>query len=74
MRFTREQAVVAASAPVMLVGLAAAALADGWLARLGGAAMVAGASVALAATGHRTQRIAWTLAALGAFAVLAGWL
>jgi len=74
MRFTREHAVVAASAPVMLVGLAAAALADGWPVRLGGAAMVAGASVALAATGHRARRIAWMLVALGALAVLVGWL
>ncbi|MDB5419473.1 MAG: hypothetical protein JWP50_2892 [Phenylobacterium sp.] len=74
MRFTREQAVVAASAPVMLAGLAAMALAEGWAVRLGGAAMVAGASVALAATGQRVRRMAWTLVALGALAVLAGWL
>lgn len=71
MRFTREHAVVVASAPVMLAGLAAAALADGWSVRLGGAAMVAGASAALAATGQRARRVAWTLATLGALAVLA---
>lgn len=55
----------------MLGGLAAAALADAWPMRLGGAAMVLGASVALGVTGKPARRLGWFLAALGAVAVLA---
>ncbi len=72
MRMKREQAVAAVSAPFMLGGLAAAALADSWPVRLGGAAMVIGASVALAVTERRARRIGWLIAALGAVAVVAG--
>lgn len=72
MRMKREQAVAAVSAPFMLGGLAAAALADSWPVRLGGAAMVIGASVALAVTERRARRMGWLLAALGAVAVIAG--
>ncbi|RAK55208.1 hypothetical protein DJ017_12100 [Phenylobacterium soli] len=67
----REQAAIAVSAPLMLGGLVAAALADTWPVRLGGAAMVIGASVALAVTGRRARQLSWGLAALGAVAVLA---
>lgn len=72
MRFTRENAAAALSAPLMLAGLVATALADNWPVRLGGVAMVIGASLALALTGVRARRMAWALAALGAVAVVAG--
>jgi hypothetical protein len=74
MRFTREHAAVAVSAPFMAAGLAAAALAEGWPMRLGGAAMVIGASAALATTGRRARWLAWTLAGLGALVVAATYL
>jgi hypothetical protein len=70
MRFTREQAAAAVSAPIMAAGLVAVALAESLPLRLGGAAMVIGASLALALTGARARRLAWTLAALGAVAVV----
>jgi hypothetical protein len=71
MRFTREHTAVAVSAPLMVAGLAAAALAGDWPVRIGGAAMVIGASAALAVTGPRSRWLAWALAGLGAVAVLA---
>jgi len=71
MRFTREQAAAAVSAPLMVAGLVVAALAQGWAVRLGGAAMVVGASAALAVTGKRARWLAWALAGLGLLAVAA---
>jgi len=71
MRITREHAAAAISAPLMVVGLAGAALADGWPTRIGGMAMVVGASVALAVTGRRARVMGWVLAALGLVAVVA---
>lgn len=62
---------MAVSTPFMLGGLGAAALAEDWPMRLGGAAMVLGAAVALAVTGQRARRLGWLLAALGAAAVVA---
>jgi hypothetical protein len=72
MRFTREQAVMALSAPVMLAGLAAAALGQGWPTRLGAAAMVLGSALVLGLTGRGARRAGWTMAALGAVAVVTG--
>lgn len=69
---TREWAAAALSAPLMVAGLAAAALASDWTMRLGGMTMVVGASVALAVTGRRARVLAWALAALGGVAVLSG--
>jgi hypothetical protein len=69
-----ERAAVAASAPVMVAGLVAVAVAEGWAMRLGGAAMVIGASLALALTGPRARGIGWAMALLGATAVVAVWL
>ncbi|THD80985.1 MAG: hypothetical protein E7812_06160 [Phenylobacterium sp.] len=69
---TRELAALAVSAPLMVAGLAGAALAQSWPPRLGGAAMVIGAAVALAVTDRRARWLAWSLAALGALAVLVG--
>lgn len=63
---------MAVSAPFMLAGLVAAVLAETWPVRLGGAAMVAGASLALAMNGKRARRLGWALAAVGAVAVMAG--
>lgn len=70
----RELAAIAVSAPVMVTGLAVVALAETWAMRLGGAAMVLGASLALAVTGARAQTLGWGLALAGAVAVLAVWL
>ena len=72
MQVTREQAAAAVSAPLMVIGLMAVAIAADWPVRLGGIAMVAGASAALAVTGRASRRMAWTLAALGVTAVLVG--
>jgi hypothetical protein len=58
----------------MAAGLAVVAVADTWPVRLGGAAMVIGASLALAVTGSRARTMGWGLALLGVIAVLAGWL
>lgn len=69
----REPAAAAVSAPVMAVGLAVVALAATWPLRLGGAAMVIGASLALAVTGARARAFAWALALLGICAVLGFW-
>lgn len=70
MRLGREKAAIAVSAPLMIAGLAAAALASGWPMRLGGAGMVIGASVAIGLTGRRVRTLGWTLALAGALAVL----
>lgn len=69
---TRELVALAVSAPFMVGGLVAAALATDWPARLGGAAMVAGAAVALALTGKRARWCAWGLAGLGLVVVALG--
>lgn len=69
-----ERAAAAVSAPAMVFGLAAVAVADTWVMRLGGAGMVAGASVALALTGHIARRLGWGVALLGGVVVLASWL
>jgi len=61
---------MAVSAPLMVVGLVAAALANGWPVRIGGAAMVVGAALALAITGRRARWWAWGLAGLGLAVVL----
>jgi hypothetical protein len=74
MGLTREQVALLVSAPAMAGGLGAVAVADAWPMRLGGMAMVIGASLALGVTGRRGRRAAWTLAALGAAAVLIAWL
>jgi hypothetical protein len=58
----------------MVAGLMAVALAETWAMRLGGTAMVVGASIVLAVTGSRTRGLGWTLAGLGALAVLSRWL
>jgi len=70
----RELTAIAISAPVMVVGLAAAAVAETWAMRLGGGAMVFGASLALAVTGTRARTLGWGLALLGAIAAMAAWL
>ena len=62
MRISREQAAAAVSAPLMTAGLGAVALGEAWPIRLGGIAMVIGASAALALTGKVARRMAWTLA------------
>ena len=67
---TRELVALAVSAPLMVAGLAGAALAQSWPPRLGGAAMVIGAAVALAVTDRRARWCAWGLAGLGAVAIL----
>jgi hypothetical protein len=67
---TRELAAMAVSAPLMVGGLVAAALANDWPLRLGGAAMVAGAALALAVTGRRSRWWAWGLAGLGLLVVV----
>lgn len=69
---TRELTALAVSAPLMVLGLAGAALAQSWPPRLGGATMVIGAAVALAVTDRRARWLAWGVAAVGAVAVLAG--
>jgi hypothetical protein len=69
---TREQVALAISAPLMVAGLAAAALAQTWLIRLGGAAMVAGAAAALAVTDPRWRRVGWGIGLAGLAAVLMG--
>lgn len=71
MGLQREQAVIAVSAPLMVAGLVAAALASDWLMRLGGGAMVIGGAVALGMTGRRARRVALGLALVGAAAVAA---
>jgi len=58
----------------MVIGLAAVAVAETWAMRLGGTAMVAGASIALAVTGSRVRALGWALAVVGALAVLSRWL
>jgi hypothetical protein len=73
-RMTRELTALAVSAPLMVGGLVAAALATGWPVRLGGAAMVAGAALALAVTSRRARWCAWGLAGLGLVAVVFGFL
>jgi len=70
----RERAAAVVSAPAMVAGLAAVALADTWAMRLGGAAMVIGASVALALTGYVARGLGWGLALLGGAVVLVAWL
>lgn len=74
MRIKPEQVALAICAPVMIGGLFAAALASGWTMRVGGGAMVLGASLVLAVTDRRGRAVAWTLAALGGLVVMAGWL
>jgi hypothetical protein len=74
MRRMWERAAVAVSAPVMVAGLVAVAVAETWAMRLGGAAMVIGASLALALTGPRARAIGWAVALLGATAVVTAWL
>ncbi|MDE2487881.1 MAG: hypothetical protein KGO51_10830 [Alphaproteobacteria bacterium] len=69
---TREQAALAISGPLMIAGLAAVALAQTWVVRLGGAAMVAGAAGALAVSSRLVRRIAWTFGLVGLAAVLMG--
>lgn len=64
----------AISAPLMVAGLIAVAVAQAWAARIGGGAMVIGASLALALTGLRARALAWALAAFGAVAVALTWL
>jgi hypothetical protein len=59
------------SGPTMAGGLAAVALAESWAMRLGGAAMVIGASLALAVTGPRARGLGWGLALIGGVAVAA---
>jgi hypothetical protein len=71
MRFTRESAAVAVSAPFMAAGLALAAVADDWPTRLGAAAMVMGASVVLAMTDRRARGVGGALAMLGALVAAA---
>ena len=70
----RELAAAAVSAPVMVAGLAAVAVAETWAMRLGGTAMVVGASIVLAITGSRARTLGWALAVIGALAVLSRWL
>jgi len=70
----RELAAVAASAPVMVGGLVAAAMAETWAMRLGGSAMVVGASIVLAVTGSSARALGWVVAVGGALAVLSRWL
>jgi len=69
-----ERAVAMVSAPAMIAGLAAMAVADTWIVRFGGAAMVVGASVALALTGYVARWLGWGLAVLGGAMVLVAWL
>jgi hypothetical protein len=69
----RELAAIAVSAPVMVAGLAAVALAETWAMRLGGTAMVVGASIVLAVTGSQVRAFGWTLAVVGALGVLSRW-
>lgn len=68
----RERAALAVSAPLLVGGLAAAALASDWPGRVGGAAMVMGAGLALALTSDRARWLAWALAVVGLAAVLMG--
>lgn len=70
MRSRGEQLALAMSASTMVGGLIAAAVAQAWPMRLGGMAMVVGASIVLGWTGRRVRWIAWTLASLGALVVL----
>jgi hypothetical protein len=62
---------MAVSAPIMVAGLVAVAVADGWAMRLGGSAMVIGGSLAPAVTAPRARGVGWALALMGAVAVLA---
>jgi hypothetical protein len=71
---TRERTALAVSAPLMVGGLVAAALASGWSVRLGGAAMVGGGAFALVVTGRRPRWCAWALAGLGLVVVVLGFL
>jgi hypothetical protein len=64
---------MAVSAPAMAAGLVAVALAETWVMRIGGAAMVIGASLALAVTEPRARGVGWALALIGGVAVLAAW-
>jgi hypothetical protein len=64
---------MAVSAPIMVAGLAAVAVAESWAMRLGGVAMVIGASLALAVTDPRARALGLALALIGGLAVLAAW-
>lgn len=70
MRSRGERLALVVSASMMIGGLGAAAVAQAWPMRLGGMAMVVGASVVLGWTGRRVRWIGWTLASLGALVVL----
>jgi hypothetical protein len=70
----RELAAIVVSAPVMVAGLAAVALAETWAMRLGGTGMVIGASIVLAVTGSQVRALGWALAVVGALGVLLRWL
>jgi hypothetical protein len=49
-------------------------MAETWAMRLGGTAMVVGASIVLAVTGSGVRALGWALAVGGALAVLSRWL
>ena len=54
----------------MVAGLVAAALAQTWLIRAGGAVMVIGGAAALAVTDKRVRRAAWVVGLIGLATVL----
>jgi hypothetical protein len=58
----------------MVGGLVAVAMAETWAMRLGGTAMVVGASIVLAVTGSGVRALGWAFAVGGALAVLSRWL
>lgn len=70
MRMTGEVVTVGLSAPFMLGGLVAVAVAETWAGQGAGFAAVIGGSIALASGRWRTRVLAWSLAAVGVLAAL----
>jgi len=69
----REGVALWISAPLMLGGLAIAALATSWTPRLGAAGMVVGSALALAFASRWPRRVGWAVALLSAATVFVDW-
>jgi hypothetical protein len=70
MRFKSELVALGVSAPFVIGGLLAVALASGWAAQAAGAATVLGGSVGLASGRWPARLAGWSIAGLGLIALL----
>jgi hypothetical protein len=70
MRIKGELVALGVSAPCMVIGLVAVALARGWLAHGAGFAAVLGGSLALVSDRWRARLLGWAFAGLGLVALM----